>query len=157
MDTNTTRLSQKELELRFFPTLDNAQAATIGARQIAAALLETVNGKTVEGRDAFLSAVELATGEACTNSVKYHPVKGTDVPYVSVIFTLDESKLAISVSDGNDAFTLPAKSPDFDTVPDHGYGIYVMKEVMDGVVYRRENGRNIITMEKNILLAEVGP
>ena len=156
MDGDETRRPAKELELRFVPNLDNAQAATIAARQIVAALLENAIGKTVEDRDALLSAVELATGEACTNAVKYCPSGDMGELFVSVVVTLDASKLVISVSDGNEAFTLPDKSPDFDAAPDHGYGIYVMKNLMDGVVYRRENGRNIMIMEKTLFPTEVG-
>lgn len=156
MDGNDRRRPSKELELRFLPCLDNAQAATIAARQIAAALLETTIGKTVEEPDALLSAVELATGEACTNAVKYCPSGDKKELFVSVVFTIvDASKLVISVSDGNDAFTLSDKMPDFDVAPDHGYGIYIMKKLMDGVVYRRENGRNIVTMEKTLVSTEV--
>lgn len=155
MDGNDRRRNPKKLELRFLPSLDNAQAATVAARQIVAALLETTIGRAVEEPDALLSAVELATGEACTNAVKYCPSGDKEELLVSVIFTIDASKLVISVSDGNEAFTLPDKMPEFDVVPDHGYGIYIMKNLMDGVVYRREHGRNIVTMEKTLVSTEV--
>lgn len=156
MGSDETRRPAKELELRFVPNLENAQAATIAAREIVAALLENAMGKTIEDRDALLSAVELATGEACTNAVKYCPNGEMDELFVSVVITLDASKLVISVSDGNEAFVLPDKPPDFEAAPDHGYGIYVMKKLMDGVVYHRENGRNIIILEKTLFPTEVG-
>ena len=145
-----------ELVLTFAPTLENSQWATIAAREITAALLRTASEKKTGDHEAFLSAVELATGEACTNAVKYGPGGGEDTAPISVVFTLEESKLVISISDCNEAFNLPVKQPDFEDVPDHGYGIYIMKKVMDQVIYRRQDGRNIITLEKKIVSTEEG-
>jgi serine/threonine-protein kinase RsbW len=140
-----------ELELRFEPTLDNAQAATIAAREIAGALLRTAGYTEIEGYAEFLSELELATGEACCNAVKHCPKDGGIGVPVSLVFQQHDSHLSIAVSDGNDAFDFSERLPDFDAVPENGYGLYIIRSLMDRVSCRRENGRNIVVMEKTIL------
>jgi len=140
-----------ELELRFTPTLENAQWATLAVRQIAAALLGTFEGAIIEDQDTLLSEIELATGEACCNAVKHGPEKGKSGIHVSVMFKRNKSNLIIAVSDGNQTYDFSEREPDFDSVPESGYGLYIMREMMDKVSYRREKGRNIVTMEKEIL------
>lgn len=140
-----------ELELRFVPTLDNAQWATIAAREIAAALLRTAGVESVDDHAGFLSEVELATGEACCNAVKHSPEDLNITTMVSVVFQLHDSKITIVVSDGNDAFDFSEREPDFDATPEDGYGIYLMRKVMNKVSYQRENGRNFVIMEKNLI------
>ena len=140
-----------ELELRFIPTLENAQWATIAVRQIAAALLDTLEAASIEDHDAFLSEIELATGEACCNAVKHGPEKGKREIQVSVMFNQKESNFIIAVSDGNQTYDFSEREPDFDSLPESGYGLYIMRKMMNKVSYRREKGRNIVTMEKEIL------
>lgn len=140
-----------ELELRFIPTLDNAQWATIAVRQIAAALLDTLEAAVIENPDEFLSEIELATGEACCNAVKHSTEEMHKTIPVSIVFKQKESNVIIAVSDGNQAYDFSEREPDFDSVPESGYGLYIMRKVMDKVSYRRKKGRNIVTMEKEIL------
>lgn len=143
-----------EMELRFVPTLDNAQLATIAAREIAAALLRTADVEVTDGHSVFLAEVELATGEACCNAVKHSTEGATHAAKVSVIFQKHESNITIIVSDGNDAFDFSERTPDFDAVPENGYGLYLIRKMMNKVSYRREEGRNIVIMEKNIFKGE---
>jgi serine/threonine-protein kinase RsbW len=139
-----------ELELRFVPTLDNAQSATIAAREIAAVLLRTAGVESIDDHGGFLSEVELATGEACCNAVKHNPEDLNINALISVVFQLHDSKITIVVSDGNDAFNFSEREPDFDAIPEDGYGIYLMRKVMNKVSYQREKGRNFVIMEKKI-------
>lgn len=143
-----------ELELSFVPTLDNAQWATIAVRQVAAALMKTTRASDTEEMDTFLSEIELATGEACCNAVKHGPGKGKEKVRVTISYNHRESKFIISVHDGNQAYELSDREPDFEAVPENGYGIYIMKTLMDKVTYRRDKGRNTVIMEKQILQGE---
>ena len=142
------------LELSFIPTLDNAQSATIAVRQIVETLMKTVKVAGSERMDKFLSEIELATGEACVNSVKHGPEQGMEKIKVSVVFREKYSNFIVTVSDGNKRYDFSDREPDFDAVPESGYGIYIMKNLMDKVSYQRENGRNLVIMEKQIKQGE---
>ena len=71
-----------------------------------------------------------------------------------LINILDEPLLAeITISDAGDAYDPLAKpDPDLEMEVEErqagGFGIYLVKEVMDEISYRREDGRNILTMRK---------
>jgi serine/threonine-protein kinase RsbW len=139
------------LELRFAPTLDNASAATVAIREIAAAMLRTAGITGIDDNHAVLSKIELATGEACCNAVKHRAGNGEqDVITVSVVFQQHESRLTIVINDGNDTFDFSEALPDFEAHKESGYGIYIMRNTMDSVTYRREKGRNLIILEKII-------
>jgi serine/threonine-protein kinase RsbW len=108
----------------------------------------------IEGMDKFLSEIELATGEACVNSVKHGPEQGIDKIQVSVEFKEKHSNFIVTVSDGNQRYDFSDLEPDFAAVPESGYGIYIMKNLMDKVSYQREKGRNLVIMEKEIKQGE---
>ena len=140
----------RELVLSFNPTLDNAQWATIAVRQVVTALLDSTDVNLTEDRDTFLSAIELAAGEACCNAVKHGPDNGADKIKVSISLNNTESKLTVAVSDGNPAYDFSEREPDFEAMAESGYGIHIMRTLMDKVAYRRDKGRNIVIMEKQI-------
>lgn len=142
------------LELSFIPTLDNAQSATIAVRQSVETLMKTVKVAGIEGMDKFLSEIELATGEACVNSVKHGPEQGIDKIQVSVVFKEKYSNFIVTVSDGNKRYDFSDREPDFEALPESGYGIYIMRKLMDKVSYQREKGRNLVIMEKEIKQGE---
>ena len=144
----------REIEMSFYPTLDNAQWATIAVRQVVAALLDSTEANFTEDREKFLSAIELAAGEACCNAVKHGPDKGEDKIKVSLSLNNAESNFTVTVSDGNPAYDFSERDPDFAALAENGYGIYIMRTLMDKVTYRRDKGRNIVTMEKQIQQGE---
>ena len=140
----------RELELSFNPTLDNAQWATIAVKQVVTALVKSIDVNFIEDVDKFVSEIELAAGEACCNAVKHGPDKGKDNIQVSISLNHTESKLTVAVSDGNPEYDFSDREPDFAAIPESGYGIHIMRTVMDKVTYRRERGRNSVIMEKQI-------
>ena len=142
------------LELSFVPTMENAQRATIAVRQRVETLMKTVKVAGIEGMEKFLSEIEVATGEACVNAVKHGPEQGMEKIKVSVVFREKYSNFIVTVSDGNKRYDFSDQEPDFDAVPESGYGIYIMKNLMDKVSYQREKGRNLVIMEKEIKQGE---
>lgn len=142
------------LELSFIPTLDNAQWATIAVRQNVERLMKTDKVAGIDGMDKFLSEIELATGEACVNAVKHGPGQGMDKIQVSVVFKEKYSNFTVTVSDGNKSYDFSDREPNFDAVPESGYGIYIIRNLMDKVSYQREKGRNLVIMEKEIKQGE---
>ena len=128
----------RELELSFYPTLDNAQWATIAVKQVVAALLKSMDVNFIEDVDKCISEIELAAGEACCNAVKHGPRMGKDKVQVSISLNNTESKLTVAVSDGNPEYDFSNREPDFEAIPENGYGIHIMRTVMDKVTYRRD-------------------
>ncbi len=141
----------EQIEMTFSASLFQAQLGTIAAASIAKAFCRVITGAEGEYSNRFADAVELAVGEACTNSVKYCPPLLVATSKVHLIFEFFEKKLTVQIKDCNPPFDFEAiPKPSLIDLPDHGYGIHIMKESMDQVNYRHEDGWNIITMHKRI-------
>ena len=99
--------------------------------------------------------VNLALDEVVTNVIRYgHEDDGQPHPIV-VRLTLADGVLTAEVEDDGRAFNpLDAPPPDItaslDDRPIGGLGIHLVRSVMSAVEYRRENGRNVLTMRKHL-------
>lgn len=98
----------------------------------------------------FAHAFELALSEAFTNAVKH--VQGfRALSKIIIEFEIEEDALSMSIKDRNPRFDPDVTPPaDIRTFPVGGYGIFLMKQVMDRVGYRREVGWNVMTMSKKL-------
>jgi serine/threonine-protein kinase RsbW len=101
-----------------------------------------------------LYAVNLALDEVLTNVVRH----GFDDPSgqeVVAELTARSTELTTIVADSGRAFSpLDAAPPDL-TAPLSeralgGLGIHLVRSLMDDVEYRRENGKNVLTLRKRI-------
>lgn len=127
-----------------------ARATTAAARFAADCLPEHVAAAGDSGEE-FIAAVELAAGEACTNAIRHAPQQKDDPGEVCVDFFSDGIELKVEIRDQNPPFDLDAiPEPDFASVPENGYGIYLMKSLMDEVSCRYQRGWNILVMKKRI-------
>ena len=105
--------------------------------------------------DAIFS-VNLALDEVVTNIIRYaHADDGRKHPIV-VRLTLEPGVLTAEVEDDGRAFNpLEAPAPDLhasiEERPVGGLGIHLVRSVMSSVEYRREDGRNVLTMKKEIV------
>ena len=99
--------------------------------------------------------INLALDEVVTNVIRYgHEDDGREHPIV-VRLALDGGVLTAEVEDDGRAFNpLEAPAPDLNASIDDrgigGLGIYLVRSVMSSVEYRREDGRNVLTMRKNL-------
>jgi anti-sigma regulatory factor (Ser/Thr protein kinase) len=88
------------------------------------------------------SALVLAVGELCANSIK-HAYEGRGGQPINVSVRGYDDRLLIEVEDFGRAFD-PTRyvEPDLETVPDHGLGIYLVHRIADSVSVdvRRERG-----------------
>ena len=96
----------------------------------------------------FAESLELALNEAVTNSIRH---RDPALPEASVIVEIEISRneMTVRVKDTNFPFDqgqVPA--PDLEAHPESGYGIHMMKEIMDQLETRREGDWNILTMSK---------
>jgi serine/threonine-protein kinase RsbW len=95
-------------------------------------------------------AVELSISEACTNAIK-HARTSAALDNLIVNFEVFKNKLCIVVKDqgpGYDINNIPL--PDFDHHPEGGYGIFIIKSMVDEVRYYQEDGFNHLKMTKYI-------
>ena len=137
-----------ELTLQFLQNLKYLHLATGASRLV----LETIKDPYLP--KSLVDEVELAVSEACTNAIR-HGADDDASAAVTVRFVLSETQLVIDVSDqgaGFDFEEIPV--PEFEKHPEGGYGLYIIRQIMDEVHYTRDNERNIFTMKKNFRIKE---
>ena len=99
-------------------------------------------------------SLNLALEEAVTNVILYAYPEGSD-GLVDIEAVILPEQLEFIVSDSGKPFD-PTAAPEADITlnaderPIGGLGIYMVRNLMDSVKYRREDGRNILTMTKKI-------
>ena len=102
--------------------------------------------------DGILMEINLALEEAVTNVILYAYPKDS-VGYVDVCAQSNGAILSLTLSDSGQEFD-PTQAPEADITldamdrPIGGLGIHLVRTIMDTVAYRRENGKNILTMTK---------
>jgi len=99
--------------------------------------------------------VELAVAEAVNNVVR-HAYHGEAGHPVELVFTLEQGRFTIEVTDEGTAMPpRPAPVFDFDpadiaSLPEGGMGLYLIHSVMDEVEYRSRDGRNSLFMRRRL-------
>jgi serine/threonine-protein kinase RsbW len=98
-----------------------------------------------------ISDVQLATDEAVTNAI-LHGYDGKEGE-VHVVAEADDKEVVVTVEDSAPefdpvSFVSRDVSLDGDDRPVGGLGLILIRNVMDEVKYRREDGKNIFTMVK---------
>jgi len=92
--------------------------------------------------------VQTAVGEACTNAITHgSPMKLRNQVLVS--FHLNADALIIDVADegpGFDPNSIPA--PRAEDMLEHGYGIHLMRQLMDRLEYFRDSGGTVVRLTK---------
>ncbi len=104
--------------------------------------------------------IELCVVEAVNNSIEhaYANEKGHEV---EVVFALHPDRLIVDVCDTGkpmdqecleqkDVSLLEIDPNDLDKIPEQGRGLPIMKEIMDSMTYKTENGKNCLTLTRNI-------
>jgi anti-sigma regulatory factor (Ser/Thr protein kinase) len=103
---------------------------------------------------AMAMSLNLALEEAVTNVILYAYPDGID-GLVDIEAFIEDDCLRFILSDSGKPFD-PTAAPDADVtlgVDERqigGLGIYLVRNIMDTVSYRYENGKNILTMIKKI-------
>lgn len=111
--------------------------------------------KDWEIADDVAFSMNLALEEIVTNIVDYG-YKGVEDYDIIIRFTLEKHRLRIQIKDNAPEFNpLDVKDPDDLNKPLEargvgGLGIHLVKKFTDNFSYRRSNGKNIVTLTKNI-------
>ena len=99
--------------------------------------------------------LRLAVEEAVTNVIQYAYEDNTGSPTLSISTNTTGNTLSVILTDQGVPFD-PTKAPMADTTipaderPEGGLGILLIHQMSDGLTYRREEGRNILTIKKII-------
>jgi anti-sigma regulatory factor (Ser/Thr protein kinase) len=102
----------------------------------------------------LLHAVQLAVEEHLTNIVRYAHADGGEHP-IRVVIHLQSGQLHVQIQDDGRLFNpLDHPTPDLtrpiEERPIGGMGIHMIRQSLEEVKYRHENGKNILTMIKRI-------
>jgi len=103
----------------------------------------------------LVPSINLALEEALTNVIFYAYEKGTENE-ITVDFRLNEGLITIVITDTGKPYDPTAKEdPDINLSaedrPIGGLGIFLIKQIMNEVSYRRVDGKNELTMMKKII------
>ena len=99
--------------------------------------------------------IDVAVEELFVNIASYAYAPGTDSATIQIETERDPLAVSITLIDSGMPYD-PLKKPDPDVTLSAeerqigGLGIYMVKKSMDGMRYRYENGRNILTIRKKI-------
>jgi serine/threonine-protein kinase RsbW len=102
--------------------------------------------------EAAIGHLNLALDEAMTNTIEYAWPEGGD-HQITLSLAVSTGEVVAQLSDDGRAFD-PLEVPppdlesDLESRPIGGLGVHFMKTLMDDVAYRREGGRNVLTMRK---------
>jgi len=106
-------------------------------------------------KDSDIDAIRLAVDEACTNVIK-HAYDYDDTRHVMVYVGMNNSQFWVSIVDQGKAFdyemyTEPDIKERIKLKKRGGVGVYLIRQLMDEVIYSHADGQNEIRMIKQKL------
>jgi serine/threonine-protein kinase RsbW len=108
----------------------------------------------LQQRDMVTYNVELAVYEACTNIVEHAYGKAGGRIEVTVTLASLPNRLIVDLVDFGVGFDLAAiPDPDLDVPKVHGYGLFLVRELMDEVIYHPEAGQNHWRLIKDLVVS----
>lgn len=90
--------------------------------------------------------------EAMANAIKHADAAEPDM-FVKISVSISDRELSVKVYDSGQGFDLDSiQDPDFNSgnLDESGRGIFVIRSLMDSVVYRKTNGWNVLEMKKSL-------
>ncbi|MDJ0755872.1 MAG: ATP-binding protein [Ardenticatenaceae bacterium] len=115
------------------------------------ALLERVDFLT--DKEMLLYNLELALHETCTNIVEhaYDHHNGGRIKASMALQSKPERKLVVDIHDSGKSFVMDnVKSPDLENAQVHGYGLFLMRQLLDEVIYQPSKANNHWRLVKNL-------
>lgn len=111
-------------------------------------------GRELRGRsedsDLLAYQLNLVLTEAISNAMRHGAPPGTHHE-VRVIILADGPDLWVRVYDQGPGFDLDALPlPTFDSLAEHGRGLFLIREMMDSVRYNRTSEGNVLEMRKSL-------
>jgi len=117
--------------------------------RIAEAFAWELEGRR-QGKDLFARQLNMVLTEAMSNAILH--AHGDDPEQtVQIHISISDGELRIRVYDRGRGFDLESVlEPDETGEDEHGRGIFIMRSLMDGVVYRKCEGYNVLEMWKRL-------
>lgn len=103
-----------------------------------------------------LMAIELAVEEIVVNIISYAYPENAPGNIELSCQLIEQKKLIITISDNGKTYNpLLKTTPDINASIEQrtigGLGVFLTKQMMDKVYYENKQGKNIITLEKNLI------
>ncbi|HTK11201.1 MAG TPA: ATP-binding protein [Ktedonobacteraceae bacterium] len=98
--------------------------------------------------------VQLAVHEICTNIVLYAYAGQSKRGRIQVMIVIDRDKKGLTVTVCDDGVPFDeacVKEPVLGSEQVHGYGLFLVRKLMDGVDYRRLAGKNCWRLKKYLV------
>ena len=131
---------KRKIAIAFEPTFENVDMAR-----------EAIMGICREiGAESFAVDFGLAITEAMNNAVEHSGAEKVEVEFVA-----DTSGVVFKLLTKGEKFdpTVNVSMPDMDDdseLPEGGYGLAIIKEIVDSVKYEYIDGKNVFTFEKSL-------
>ena len=101
-------------------------------------------------REELAYHINLVLTEAMTNAI-HHANEGDPEKEVHITIAILDKNLSIKVYDEGQGFDVASLSPpDFQSLEEHGRGVYIIRALMDHVSYRRIDGGHVLEMIKSL-------
>jgi len=99
-----------------------------------------------------INDIRLAVDEACTNIIK-HAYGWKQNKFIHLQIGMRENEMLVSIIDDGksfdpDTYSVPSMQDQLDQKKRSGYGILLIRKLMDNVEYRKRKSRNEIRMIK---------
>lgn len=138
--------TESEQRMREIETIRLDIPATHKYLNVVGACLAEIMARIDNLPDATLAIynVQLAVHEICTNIVE-HAYGNAGTQRITIMMSLAEQprRLEVELHDTGRAFDLATvRPPAFDTLQEGGYGLFLVRELMDEVSYEPQPGNN---------------
>jgi serine/threonine-protein kinase RsbW len=120
---------------------------------VSAVIAETLQGfEQLEDHAQVVYAVQLAVQEVCVNIAKhgYNNAPGKRIR-ISIELVKDPLQVIIQLLDQGEWFDISqVPEPDMDNPQVHGYGLFLIRQIMDDINYTQQADGNIWRLVKNL-------
>ena len=106
-----------------------------------------------DDKESFAHNLNVVLTEAMANAIKHANAADPD-KYVSICINISDKELSVKVYDSGQGFDLNSiADPVFDSgcLDEAGRGIFIIRSLMDTVVYRKAKGGNVLEMKKALV------
>ena len=99
-------------------------------------------------------AVNLSVDEILTNTISYG-YEDDETHRIQIVVRMEDGALVVVIADDSAAFDVTTDTqPELDAPLSErdpgGLGLFLVHQMMDGVEYQRQDGRNVVTLTKRV-------
>ena len=126
----------------YIPAARTIPATLSSLTEIGSHVRAFVQACGVGDRDATAAALELAVHEVAVNIVR-HAYAGTRGGWIGATFLIEGDDLVVTLDDAGRPYVAPTHAePDLTQANEGGYGLYLVRQLVDDLAYTRLRGGN---------------